>query len=195
MNLNNEARIEILELKLETLEIKNEALKAHIEALRILNDQLRNNNPRAREISYPSTTETSTQRNGTSTTSHHHSDDNGYEPAPAKPAYTGAKRGRKPKSASQRVDLEGTLREMLREENFNQPTFRALKAVMEYLLDNGEATVTDLHEYIGGARVSIIRYTALLKKLKLIQYEGSRRLGHYVVTDKGREKFSELITK
>jgi len=91
------------------------------------------------------------------------------------------------------VPLEAALREMLSEEGYNKATFRALTGILLCLFENGTATVTNLHEYVGGSRVTIVRHTASLKKMKLLVYEGSRKKGHYALTAQGKALHERLV--
>ena len=106
------------------------------------------------------------------------------------------KRGRKPKNSSitrLQVPLDAALREMLKDEGFNKATFRALTGILLCLFENNTATVTTLHEFIGGSRVTVVRHTALLKKMKLLVYEGSRKKGNYALTPQGHHLYEKLL--
>jgi DNA-binding transcriptional ArsR family regulator len=107
-----------------------------------------------------------------------------------------AKRERKSKSSSitrLQVPLEASLREILNEDGYNKATFRGLTGILLCMFENGTATVSNLHEYIGGSRVTVVRHTALLKKMKMLTYEGSRKKGYYALTAQGRHLQQRLM--
>jgi len=84
---------------------------------------------------------------------------------------------------------------MLKDGNYNSATYKALTSILLCIYENGYATVSILHDYIGGARVTVVRHTSLLKRLNLIRYEGSRKKGHYALTEKGKEFMDGLSQK
>jgi hypothetical protein len=105
------------------------------------------------------------------------------------------KRGPKPKNSNitrLQVPLEAWLKDTLKDDGFNKATFRALTGILLCLFENGTATVSNLNEYIGGSRVTVVRHTAFLKKLKLLTYEGSRKKGHYALTAQGKALYERL---
>ena len=107
------------------------------------------------------------------------------------------RRGRKPKGATGitrfQIPLEIALREMLHDETYNKATYRALSGILLCLFQNKTATVSTLHEYIGGSKVTVVRHTAALKKMKLITYEGSRKKGYYELTPQGQHLYDRLL--
>ncbi len=107
------------------------------------------------------------------------------------------RRGRKPKTSTGitrlQVPLEIALREMLHDESYNKATYRALSGILLCLFENKTATVATLHEYIGGSKVTVVRHTAALKKMKLITYEGSRKKGNYALTAQGNHLYDRLL--
>ncbi len=107
------------------------------------------------------------------------------------------RRGRKPKKISGitrlQVPLEIALRELLHDESYNKATYRALSGILLCLFENKTATVATLHEYIGGSKVTVVRHTAALKKMKLITYEGSRKKGNYALTAQGNHLYERLL--
>jgi len=82
---------------------------------------------------------------------------------------------------------------MLHDESYNKATYRALSGILLCLFENKTATVSNLHEYIGGSRVTVVRHTAALKKMKLLTYEGSRKKGHYALTPQGNHLYDRLL--
>ena len=125
----------------------------------------------------------------------------GTAPATSKPSpsiFAGKKRrGRKKKSLTGitrlQVPLEIALREILHDESYNKATYRALSGILLCLFENKTATVSTLHEYIGGSRVTVVRHTAALKKMKLLTYEGSRKKGNYALTPQGNHLYERLL--
>jgi len=125
----------------------------------------------------------------------------GSAPSVQKPSpsiFAGKKRrGPKKKSLTGitrlQVPLEIALREMLHDESYNKATYRALSGILLCLFENKTATVSTLHEYIGGSRVTVVRHTAALKKMKLITYEGSRKKGNYALTPQGNHLYERLL--
>jgi len=107
------------------------------------------------------------------------------------------RRGRKPKAISGitrlQVPLEIALREMLHDDSYNKATYRALSGILLCLFESKTATVATLHEYIGGSKVTVVRHTAALKKMKLITYEGSRKKGNYALTAQGNHLYERLL--
>ena len=191
--------VDALKTTIEALQIKNEALMVKIEALELMNKNLHF----LREVVEQNGSPVSTiSANGhkpemvTEEMEEEEEDEDGEdEQETDRPA--GKKRGRKPKPTSDEITklqtpLDKSLREMLKGERYNKATFRALTGIMLCLFENKNATVTMLHEYIGGARVTVVRHTASLKRMGLIRYEGSRKRGHYAMTDKGRSLFNDL---
>jgi hypothetical protein len=168
---HNTDLIEALRMKIEALELKNEAMAIKVEALELKNLHM--------QLLHE------TQMAG-----------NGHDENGDGEGYTGKKRGRKPKGSDSlsrmQAPMELTVRNMLSGERFNRATYRALTGILLCLYENGKANVSTLYEYIGGSRVTIVRHTALMKKLDLLRYEGSRKKGHYVLTDKGRALVSQV---
>ena len=125
----------------------------------------------------------------------------GSAPSVSKPSpsfFAGKKRrGPKKKSVTGitrlQVPLEIALREMLHDESYNKATYRALSGILLCLFENKTATVSTLHEYIGGSRVTVVRHTAALKKMKLLTYEGSRKKGNYALTPQGNHLYERLL--
>ncbi len=107
------------------------------------------------------------------------------------------RRGRKPKGATGitrlQIPIEIALREMLHDESYNKATYRALSGILLCLFQNKTATVSTLHEYIGGSKVTVVRHTATLKDMKLITYTGSRKKGHYELTPQGQHLYDRLL--
>ncbi|MGZ5244925.1 MAG: hypothetical protein ACXWDO_10975 [Bacteroidia bacterium] len=164
--------IEALKMKIEALEMKNEALGMKIEALVMKNDSLqllRSAEAEARQLNVSDNAE----------------EENGEEQET-----NGKKRGRKPKATNNtarlQVPLEAEIRNMLSGERFNRATYRAITGILLCLYENGKANVNGLFDYVGGSRVTIVRHTALMKKLDMLRYEGSRKKGYYVLTDNGK---------
>ena len=179
--------VEALHVRIQALEIKNDALQTKIEALELLNRNLQYLSDVKRQLGITSTPSELTA--GIETAQEIETEDEEDD----RPA-TGKKRGRKPKPSATLITqmqqpLEATLRDMLSGERFNRATYRALTGILLCLFENKTATVSMLHEYIGGARVTVVRHTALLKRVGLIRYEGSRKKGHYALTDNGRELY------
>jgi hypothetical protein len=215
MNKENSENAEALQIRIEACEIKNEALRLKVEALELLNRNLlllrdvkqqvgllpkaetarpaepaagalsRTKNEQAAEATNVEEMEAAEEKNDDEA-----GEDEENAPAPKK-------RGRKPKSETARISrlqvpLNEALREMLKDGNYNKATFRALTGIMLCLFENKTANVSLLHEYIGGSRVTVVRHTALLKKMDLLRYEGSRKKGHYALTDNGKNLLTRL---
>lgn len=167
--------VEALQMKIEALQMKNEALSMKIDALEMKNNSLqlmRSAEAEARQLNVRSNED----ENG---------DDEGDDLET-----NGKKRGRKPKgtnnTARLQAPLEAEIRNMLSGERFNRATYRAITGILLCLYENGKANVNGLFDYVGGSRVTIVRHTALMKKLDLLRYEGSRKKGYYVLTDNGK---------
>ncbi len=173
--------VEALKMKIEALELKNEALAIKIEALEIRNEGLLLRSSAEADARQHDVNGSEEDENGT--------ENGGTE-------QTGKKRGRKPKAnnsmARLQAPLESQIRSMLSGERFNRATYRAITGIMLCLYDNGKANVNGLFDYVGGSRVTIVRHTALMKKLDLLRYEGSRKKGHYVLTDHGRDVVEQV---
>lgn len=88
--------------------------------------------------------------------------------------------------------LDKKLHAILVNESFNKATYRAIVGILLCLYENDAATVSLLNEYIGGSRVTIVRHTGLLKKMNLLEYVGSRKKGHYELTEEGKELLNSV---
>jgi hypothetical protein len=199
MKMDNPEMVQALRTKVEALELRNEALLVKIEALELLNQNLQFL-MNVKKNSHTTVAETrSNGANGyhTHVSTAEEPSHGGTAEVAEEPQRVGKKRGRKPKPTSSQiaklqVPLERTLRNMLSQESFNRATYRALTGILLCLFENKTATVTMLHEYIGGSRVTVVRHTALLKRMNILRYEGSRKKGHYALTDNGRALLAQL---
>jgi hypothetical protein len=184
--MNEETRdlIDALKMKIEALQIRNEALKMRVETLEMQFGTFQSQN-RASAVPVPSReTPASVAEND---------DEAGMEDD--RPG--GKKRGRKPKPSNNEAKimeapLNARLQEILKSDNFNRATFRSLTGVLLCLYVNGTATVNDIYQWIGGSRVTIVRHTGQLKKMGLLIYAGSRKKGHYELTEAGKNVLSEV---
>jgi hypothetical protein len=178
--MENNELVEALRMKIEALEMKNEALEMKIEALMLRSQSLQMLNDARAEAGQ------------------HNADSDDEDEGNAEQS-GGKKRGRKPKSANQvarlQAPLEAEIRELLTGERFNRATYRAITGIMLCLFENGKGNVNTLFEYIGGSRVTIVRHTALMKKLDLLRYEGSRKKGAYVLTQNGMDVVNRIAAQ
>jgi hypothetical protein len=165
---NNNDELEALQLKNEGLEMKIEALLIKIEALELKNQHLL----QAHEI---------LQSFGGN--------------IPALPGQKGPNRFSAQRLSKLRDPMQEAVQHLLRNGNYNKATYRAITGVLLCLHENGKANVNLLHEYIGGSRVTIVRHTSMLKKLGMLVYEGSRKKGQYVLTDKGQKFVKDVAAK
>ena len=176
--MENNELVEALRMKIEALEMKNEALQIKIEALELRNSTSQLMQSRAASGEY-------TEQEGEFTEDQEQTE--------------GKKRGRKTKGTSSvarlQAPLEAEIRNMLSGERFNRATYRAITGILLCLYENGKGNVNVLYDYVGGSRVTIVRHTALMKKLDLLRYEGSRKKGFYVLTDHGKEVVSQVAAQ
>lgn len=193
VEINNEKymnEIEVLKIKLEAEKIKNEALEIKIKSLEMLNDILKSVSTdtlfaKKSEVLQNYTVEEVDSTENETKTNVGSEDDT-----------TKRKRGRPKGSKSEsavklekvRQRIEKLLEQEMIGESFNKATLRSLTNVILVLREeNGKATLQRIHDNNGGAKVSIVRHTSLLKRFGLIDFEGSRKKGQYALTNKGKE--------
>jgi hypothetical protein len=183
--MNEETRdlIDALKMKIEALQIRNEALKMRVETLEM---QFSGFGAQNRQSFGSSASFASSAASAESEDDSEGDDER-----------TGKKRGRKPKPSNgeaklMEAPLNSRLQDILKGENFNRATYRSLTGVLLCLFVNGTATVNDIYQWIGGSRVTIVRHTGQLKKMGLLVYVGSRKKGHYELTDNGKALLNEV---
>ena len=159
--------IEALQMKIQAMGIKNEALQLRIEALEIKNRTLED-------------------RGGS------YSQDSKLGEIPALSGKENERRLDSAKINQMKEPMNNQLKKILKDGNYNKATYRAISGILLAMWENGTANVSLLNEYIGGARVTIVRHTGMLKKLGLMVYEGSRKKGHYALTEKGKQLLAKV---
>ena len=182
MEHKNDELVEALKMKIEALEMKNEAYLIKIEAM----------DYKINALQYKLNYDSQADQPHVSQRSRDMDVDDDHEAQ-----RIGKKRGRKPKLRPDDIQnmqdpLYNEIERMLTGQGFNRATYRALTGILLCLYENKTATVSSLHEYIGGSRVTIVRHTSLLKKLGYVKYEGSRKKGNYVLTEQGKAFLSSL---
>jgi predicted transcriptional regulator len=162
--------IETLQLRNEALEMKIEALMMKIEALQLKNQHMLETHEILQSFG---------------------------DRIPQLPGQKGPSRFVTAKLSKLRDPLQGAVEKVLEGTggSYNRATYRAITGVLLCLWENGKANVNLIHEYIGGSRVTIVRHTTMLKKLGMLVYEGSRKKGNYVLTEKGKKFVADIAAK
>lgn len=200
--MNDEMRdlIDALKMKIEALQIRNEALKMRVETLEMQfgNPQTYSRAPQNVPVAAPTPPPPPPSSPSPVEAPVVSPEPEVEEEATPEDDRSGSKkRVRKSKPSNNEAKmmeapLNSRVQEILRGDNFNRATFRALTGVLLCLYVNGSATVNDIYQWIGGSRVTIVRHTGQLKKMKLLVYVGSRKKGHYELTDEGKNVLAEV---
>jgi hypothetical protein len=207
--------LDLYKIRTESLEIMNQAHLLKIEALEILNQNLKNSLTVSTSVNYANTDKpqnTSVIEREIPKRRRGRPRKISVKPGIKKPKITLKIRGKErlPKAISKDVPIESSqnknqnfivlwqeplenwLNKNISEIQYNKSTIKGLTGVLLCLFDKGSATVSSLMEYIGGSAVTIIRYTSILKKMKLLLYLGSRKNGRYVLTTQGRALYMQI---
>lgn len=197
----NSYNIRVLQVKLEALEILNQAYKVKIEGLQSLISQVRAS---INEVDH----NIESQKEIEPTEIHHskHNLPKRKRGRPRKKKTVAIKKSNvqgkdllpseidlEPDVISWQTPVENWLLKNLPKYEYTRLTIKGLTGFLLCLFDKGSASAPALLEYIGGSQTSLNRYATALKKMNLIIFLGAPSKGRYVLTNKGRALYMQIV--